>query len=270
MTDFIRAVVLDDIHIRSGGTGRTVEAYAAVFDDPSEVIDQDGHYMERNAQGAFNQTIAHHAGRFPVIYHHGLTIAGTPSERGSVPIGVSSEVKVDKRGVLTISEYGRSELADEVLEAIRLGAVTAQSYGGRFIKSDPRKPPNGFRRSPAGHLRTVTRLEVAMREFGPTPFPAFAGAAITGIRTQQLLGALLTTPAEHRGELLAQLDGISTPTGNEPGTEPETTEPLGTPDQPATGPDGADEAEEAPAGHSARAIPLATRIRAARIARGWE
>jgi len=223
--------------------------------------------MERNAPGAFTQTIKHHAGRFPVIYHHGLTIAGTPSERGSVPIGVSSEVKVDKRGVLTVSEYGRSELADEVLEAIRLGAVTAQSYGGRFIKSSPRKPAGGFRRSATG-LPEVTRLEIAMHEFGPPPFPAFAGAAITGIRTQQVLGALLTVPAAQRADLLAQLDGgVSTPSDDESETEPESTDPVSTPDD---DPDGADQAEETPAGHSARAIPLRTRIRAARIARGME
>jgi multiple sugar transport system substrate-binding protein len=33
--DFVRTVALDDIRIRSGGDGRTVEAYAAVFDDPA-------------------------------------------------------------------------------------------------------------------------------------------------------------------------------------------------------------------------------------------
>jgi hypothetical protein len=39
MTDFIRAVALDDIRIRSGGTGRTVEAYAAIFNEPAEIVD---------------------------------------------------------------------------------------------------------------------------------------------------------------------------------------------------------------------------------------
>jgi hypothetical protein len=46
MTEFVRAWALDDIRIRSGGDGRTVEAYAAVFDTPTEVHDQDGHYNE--------------------------------------------------------------------------------------------------------------------------------------------------------------------------------------------------------------------------------
>jgi HK97 family phage prohead protease len=264
MTDFIRAVALDDIRIRSGGTGRTVEAYAAIFGEPAEIIDADGHYFEVNHPTAFARTIAHRQGGFPVVYNHGMTIAGTPSDRGSVPIGVSKEVRVDKRGVLTISEYGNSELADEVLEAIRMGAVKAQSYGGRFIRSDPNPPRGGFRRSAGGQLRTVTRMEVAMREFGPTPFPAFAGAAITGIRAQQVLAGLLAAPAERRSALLDQLDHLATPLGDE--VDPERVGNDGTPVEP----DDAVPVTDDPAPRHSRSIPLSMRIRAARIARGWE
>jgi phage head maturation protease len=260
MTEFIRAVALDDIRIRAGGTGRTVEAYAAIFDEPAEIVDADGHYYEVNHPASFARSIAHHQGGFPVVYNHGMTIAGTPSDRGSVPIGVSKEVRVDKRGVLTISEYGTSELADEVLESIRMGAVKAQSYGGRFIRSDPRVPRGGFRPGVDGKLRTVTRLEVAMREFGPTPFPAFAGAAITGVRAQQVLGALLTAPAERRLALLDELDHLATPPTADPAEE-ETGTADAAPAEPVT---------EDPAPSHSRSIPLGMRIRAARIARGWE
>ena len=263
MTDFIRAVALDDIRIRAGGTGRTVEAYAAIFGEPAEIVDADGHYYELNHPTAFARTIAHRSGGFPVVYNHGMTIAGTPSDRGSVPIGVSKEVRVDKRGVLTISEYGHSELADEVLEAIRMGAVKAQSYGGRFLRSDPRVPRGGFRPGLDGKLRTVTRMEVAMREFGPTPFPAFAGAAITGIRAQQVLGALLNAPAERRQALLEQLDHLATPLDE---VDPAQDDTDGTPALP----DLAAPVTDDPAIRHSRSIPLSMRIRAARIARGWE
>jgi phage head maturation protease len=252
-SEFVRAVTLDDIRIRSGGSGRTVEAYAAVFDDPTEIVDQDGHYIEVNSQNSFTQTIAHHRGRFPVVYHHGMTLAGTPSDRGSVPIGVSTEVTPDKHGVLTVSEYGRSQLTDEVLEMIKIGAVTAQSYGGRFVKSDPRRPTGGrFRAGPDGKLRTVTRLEIAMREFGPTPFPAYANAAITGVRAQQMLGALLTAPADQRTALL---NGLFTPQ--------EAIAILDTPEET----EDVELTDEAPR-HSARS--LSQRIRMARIIRGME
>jgi HK97 family phage prohead protease len=265
VTEFVRAVALEDIHIRSGGTGRTVEAYAAVFDEPAEVMDQDGHYIEENDPAAFNRSIQHHGGRFPVIYNHGMTVAGTPSDRGSVPIGVSTEVRADKRGVLTVSEYGTSVLADEVLESIRMGAVKAQSYGGRFMRSNPeRRPAGGYRAGPGGRLRTVRRLEVSMREFGPTPFPAFAGAAITGVRAQALLGALLDAPAERRVALLQQFDDLVTPLGLDSPMDP-TEATDGTPDE---GPAGT--TTEDPALRHSRSIPLSQRIRMARITRGWE
>lgn len=256
---FVRAVALDEIRIRSGGTGRTVEAYAAVFDDPMEVYDQDGHYREQNHRAAFDRTIAHRQGRFPVVYHHGMTIASTPSERGSVPIGVSKEVRTDSKGVLTIAEYGRSELADEVLEAIRMGAITGQSYGGRYLRSTPTKPIGGYRRvRSGGELPLVTRLEVAMHEFGPTPFPVFAGASIVGVRAQQLAGALLAAPAGDRAALLDQFDELTTPDMDPVGSDHGT--PL--PGPAATTAD--------PHQHSGRSIPLAERIRAAKIARGME
>jgi phage head maturation protease len=263
MTDFIRAVALDDIRIRAGGTGRTVEAYAAIFDEPAEIVDADGHYYEQNDRAAFSRSIQHHAQVFPVVYNHGMTIAGTPSDRGSVPIGVSKEVRVDKRGVLTVSEYGTSVLADEVLEQIRMGSVKAQSYGGRFVRSDPRVPRGGFRAGVDGKLRTVTRLEIAMREFGPTPFPAFSGAAITGIRAQQMLGALLTAPADRRAALLDQLDHLATPLNE---ADPVEVDRIDTPDTP----DAVETVTEDPALSHSRSIPLSMRIRAARIARGWE
>lgn len=263
MTEFVRAVALDDIRIRKGGSGRVVEAYAAVFNEPAEIIDQDGHYSEENDPAAFNRSIQHHGGRFPVVYHHGMTLAGTPSERGSVPIGVSTEVRADKRGVLTISEYGKTPLADEVLEAIRQGSVRAQSYGGAFLRSDPgRRPAGGFRPGPDGKLRTVRRMEIKMREFGPTPFPAFTGAAITGVRAQQVLSALLTAPAERRVALLQQLDDLVTPEELDAAQDPAEV-PDGTP---AEGP--ADTPTEDPAPSHSRS--LNARIRAFKIAKGLE
>lgn len=77
-----------------------------------------------------------------------------------------------------------------------------------------------------------------------------------------MLGALLTAPAERRAALLDQL---STPLLDEADSK----ETVGTPD-PDEDTDGAAQTEEAPEKHSARSIPLSMRIRAARIARGWE
>ena len=44
--EFTRSFALEDISVRSGGDGRTVEAYATVFNIPADVRDADGEYIE--------------------------------------------------------------------------------------------------------------------------------------------------------------------------------------------------------------------------------
>jgi HK97 family phage prohead protease len=178
-----RTVALDDIRVRSGGDGRTVEAYAAVFGTDSEIHDQDGHYLERIDHNAFTRTLGHRGNDFRVFYNHGMTLHGTPSERGSMPIGTPLEVRADGRGLLTVTRYNRTPLADEVLEAINNGDIRGQSFTGRMIRSTPDRGP--FRKR-GGKLTTVTRQEIALIEYGPTPLPAYADAAILGVRAAQL------------------------------------------------------------------------------------
>src|SRR4030095_12398028 len=67
-----RGFAIEDVHVRSDGDGRTVEAYAAMFNTPAEIPGQDGHYNEVWAPGSFNQAI-HNKGQagFPVLFNHG-------------------------------------------------------------------------------------------------------------------------------------------------------------------------------------------------------
>jgi hypothetical protein len=91
------------------------------------------------------------------------------------------EVHADNVGVRTVTRYNRTALAEEVLEAINSGAITAQSFTGRFLRSTPTRVPR--KGTKPGKLPTVTRMEIDMREYGPTPFPAYAEAMITGVRS---------------------------------------------------------------------------------------
>lgn len=202
MTMFTRAYPLDDIQVESGGDGRTVEAYAAVFDTPTEIRDRDGHYLETIARTAFDKTVAERGTRFGVFYNHGMTLHGSSSERGSVPIGTPLEVRVDGRGLYTRTRYHRTPLADEVLEAIREGSIRGYSFGGVFLQSNPARVP---RRRADGTLPTVTRTEIKLAEYGPTPVPAYEDAAILGVRS--LVDRLAHLSAAERAELAAILAG---------------------------------------------------------------
>lgn len=186
MNEFTRSFPLEDITVRSGGTGRTVEAYAAVFGQDVPISDRDGDYIERISPTAFDKTLAERGTNFGVLFNHGMTIYGTPSDAATMPIGTCVEARVDGHGLRTVTEYNRTQLADDALEAIKAGSLRAQSFAGRFVQSDKKGPFRAVR----GQRTTVTRQEIALREYGPTPFPAYDTAVITGVRAD--FGQLLT------------------------------------------------------------------------------
>jgi HK97 family phage prohead protease len=198
MQSFLRLFPLEDIRILSRAQGaeyadgRTVEAYAAVFDSPTEIHDGQGQYREVIDRSAFNKAIrdakpqgSRQSWRVGVFYNHAMTIQGTPSERGSMPIGVPLDIRAEERGLLTVSRYAETPLADEVLELIRSGAINSQSFSGRIIRSDPQPGRAGYQRARNGELMTVRRTELGLREYGPTPFAAYPDAAVLSVRSVQ-------------------------------------------------------------------------------------
>lgn len=231
---YARSWALDDIEIvraaDGGSDGRTVRAYAAVFDTPAEIRDQHGHYMEQIDRRAFNRQLGDVARtqRVHVLYNHGLTAHGTPaSGTGSVPIGSPVEIKADGKGLLTVTRYNKSELADHVLEAIRNGDIKGYSFRGRIFKSSPERMPRVTR---GGALPTVVRTELGLSEYGPTPTPAYAEAGILAIRAALLESGL--TP-----EQILRIFASTTPDldgqGQETSSATSSPEPGDNTDQPA-------------------------------------
>lgn len=249
---------LDDIEITRGGSGREVTAYAAVFDTPSEINDQHGHYMEVISRSAFNRAISHGIDRIGFYYHHGMTLAGTPSDLGSVPIGSPLEVRADGKGLRTVSRFNKSALADATLEAIRAGDIKGYSFRGRIFQSTPdiKRVP----RNRSGGLPTITRTELGLTEYGPTPTPYYVGAGIVAIRSaQQVAEALAHLDVEERDELLriirASGSAASTPRDPDADFNATPTEGLG--------------AEDPRTAHSGRQLSdIARKIQRARILMG--
>ncbi len=242
--EFTRSFALEDISVRSSD-GRTVEAYATVFNTPADVRDQDGEYVEVIDPTAFNRAIDHArrakgGWNIPVMFNHGMTLFHTPSEVDSVPIGVVDEIRADSKGLFTRARYHDSPRANAVLESIREGSITAYSFSGAFRKSTPSVPRGGFRRSSAGDLPTVRRMESTLREFGPATFPVYAGAEVLGVRAEQA-ARILSQLAPAEIDRLADMFTSSTRTSFDVDQLED-----GTPDDsgPAT--------EDQPAGHSVR------------------
>ncbi|WP_320069762.1 HK97 family phage prohead protease [Micromonospora sp. RTGN7] len=211
MTTYLRTWALDDISRSRTGDGRTVTAYAAVFDQPTEVRDQHGHYHEEIDRAAFNRTAR--TGRAVCLYNHGMTLDGKPNGLLQVPLGTPLEIRPDGRGLLTVTRYNKSDTADAVLAAIDNGDVRAQSFRGRVIRSTPagRVP----RRRPGQPLPKITRLELGLSDYGPTPIPYYEGAEIVAVRSAvQLVDQL---DDDQRAALLAAL--TATPANAGPGAE---------------------------------------------------
>jgi phage head maturation protease len=194
--ELFRSYPLEDAHVvtraEGDGSGRLVEAYCAVFGEPAEIHDHQGHYEEDIDRTAFNKRIADvqrsRAGfsLVKVHYNHGLTIHGTPAERFSLPVAVPKHISAESRGVLTRSYYMDTPLGNEVLEMWREGAISAQSFTGAIIRSSPELRRGEQYRPKGGQLPRVTRLELGLKEYGPTPFPAYSGAELVGVRMSPL------------------------------------------------------------------------------------
>lgn len=215
-----RTWALDDIEIVRGGDGRTVEAYAAVFDVPTEIHDQHGDYYEVIHRSAFNRAISHGIDRVGVYYNHGMGLDGRPAALGHVPIGSPLEVQADAKGLRTLTRYNKSQLADSVLEAIRNGDIRGYSFRGRIFQSNPPKPPG---RARSASLPTITRMELGLAEYGPTPTPYYADAGILAVRSAHVLAdSLLGLDEAARSELLRI---ISASTPRDPEAEHATPDP---------------------------------------------
>jgi HK97 family phage prohead protease len=195
-SELFRSYPLEDVHIvRTGdgdSSGRVVEAYMAVFGQPAEIHDHQGNYEETIDRAAFNKRLADversRSGFAQVkcMYNHGMTIHGTPAERFSMPCAVTENIRAESRGVITRSRYLDTALGNEVLEMWRSGAVTAQSFTGAIIRSSPELKPGEKYRPRNGQLPRVQRLELGLKEYGPTPFPAYQGAELVGVRMSPL------------------------------------------------------------------------------------
>lgn len=249
----LRSYPLEDLNVR--GDGRTVEAYAAIYDTPAEIHDSHGDYMEVVSRGAFDRMLSrwNNAQERPVVlYNHGMTMHGTPSDIYSVPIGVPVEIRNDQKGLFTVSRYNDGEDAERILRAIDNGAITGYSFRGKAYQSKPMGRPGRAR--PGAALPTITRTELGLNDFGPTPAPYYTGASIMAVRSAtQLASELEQLDEEQLLELLERFNITATP--DEDSADIDATPEVGL------------GAEDSPAKALLSAADIARRARAALITR---
>lgn len=191
MTEFIERAVdfepLPDSERTSGnqGDGKTLEGYAAVFDQDTVINSWEGHFKERMVRGAFRKTLKE---RTPVCqFDH-----GHDSRFGNLPIGAFEELKEDKHGLRVRARM--FEHAEPIREAIEAGAVTGMSFRFKVVRdawTDDKGNPITDRQELMDRLYNAkkgdkplqrTIKEVKLMEAGPVVFPAYPQTTV-GVRS---------------------------------------------------------------------------------------
>ena len=169
----------------AGEDGRTLEGYAAVFDQDTEINSWEGRFVERVAKGAFRKTLRE---RTPIMqYDH-----GRDTRVGSVPIGVYDEIREDDHGLFVKGRVFDNPVVEPIRQAIEGGAVTGMSFKFRVTR-DEWSDVNGkrvrgdeimnllYNPGERGPLQRTIK-EVALFEAGPVATPAYAGTSV-GVRS---------------------------------------------------------------------------------------
>jgi HK97 family phage prohead protease len=176
-----------DFEVRStGGDGRTLEGYAAVFDTPTRIASTGGDFDETILPGAFSRSLK---ARTPVLqFEH-----GRDPRVGAVPIGAIDALTEDSRGL-----HVRARLYDNpVVEPVRQ-AIAGQSIKGMSFRFGvPEGGDTWTRRSGGLELREIRDADV--HELGPVVFPAYD---TTTVSVRSLLSGM---DAEERAALVREL-----------------------------------------------------------------
>lgn len=179
-----------DVEIQSGGDGRTVYGILVPWDAPARVYDSFGPtgkpaaYTEAVARGAFDAAIAN-PGRTKFLGHHNKQVN---------PLGRAEVLRNDTAGLYGEMRVSKTLAGDEVLELVRDGAL--DSFSVSFM---PR------RNESRGDV--FYRLEADLPEASIVTFPAYAGALVGGVRSQDLPNPSIEQPGAGVGEPLAESSG---------------------------------------------------------------
>lgn len=239
-----------------GDAGRTLEGYAAVFDQDTEINSWEGHFSERITPGAFKKTLAE---RTPVMqFNH-----GHDPRFGQLPIGVYKEAREDDKGLFVRGPL--FEHAEPIREAIREGAVTGMSFkfgvvretwtdkDGKEITSKRElqdllwgdgRDINGEQRGP---LRRTIK-EVRLAEAGPVVNPAYSQTSVAVRSAGELLdeeGLTRDDVMKYIGRGLPDTDETSAPDGERTSEDVTSEEPDGATDADESREESPDDAAQA-------------------------
>lgn len=179
------------------GDGHTLDGYAAVFGEATEIDTWEGSFFETLEKGCFKKTLRETT---PVMqFDH-----GRDARVGSTPIGVFTDLTEDDQGLKVSGRIFDNPVVEPVRQAIESGAISGMSFKfevmrdawcdntGKKINADELASLLWDAGDRGPLQRTIT--EIKLFEAGPVVFPAYSSTSV-GVRS-------LTT--EERADLAAQ------------------------------------------------------------------
>lgn len=190
--------------------GRTLDGYAAVFNEPTTIETFFGDFEEEVARGAFTRTLGN---KTPILqFDH-----GKDTRTGSIPIGTINDLSEDSRGLFVSARLFDNEVVEPIRQAIEAGAISGMSFRFRIMREEWRDADGTKLKdddelldilldpdSDRGPARRIIR-EVELFELGPVTFPAYDATSV-GVRS--LLASL---DGEERAALLQEFAAETPP-----------------------------------------------------------
>jgi HK97 family phage major capsid protein/HK97 family phage prohead protease len=180
-----------DVEFRASSTesdGMTLEGYATVFDQDTEIKSWEGHFTERIVKGACRKTLRE---RKPVCqYNH-----GRDQRVGTVPIATYEELREDDEGLYVKGRVHDNEVTLPVRQAIAAGDIPGMSITMQVIRDEWRDNAGKIVRGDEirrllwepgdrGPLQRTIK-EIKLLEAGPVLYPAYTGTSV-GMRSDDL------------------------------------------------------------------------------------
>jgi Caudovirus prohead serine protease len=150
----------------------TLDMRFAVFNRWQEIDNAaEGHFLERIAPGAFAKTIRENLANVKAVLSHGMD-----RSLGQTVLGKVLSIQEDADAATArVGLFG--SVPALLLDGLRAGVYGASFRGDALKNRIDRRPPKS-ERNPLG-LTEVTRLEIRLKDIGPTPFAAYSETSST-------------------------------------------------------------------------------------------
>ena len=159
----------DSLEVRMDEENRTVEGYAAVFNQPTMI----GAVEEVIAPGAFDERMMDDV---VALFNHDWNMPLARSNNGEGTL----ELKVDEHGLYYRFELGNQTYAKDLAESIKRGDVQGSSFGFVVREDDYEKKSDGTYR------RTINKL-ARIADVSPVVNPAYPQ---TSVKMRDAIAAL--------------------------------------------------------------------------------